>query len=211
MVNYGNGKIYKIVCNVTNQIYIGSTTKDRLCQRLTKHVGDFKRYKQDKCGYITSFRIIENNNYSIVLLENYPCKNKDELQSRERFWIEQNDCVNKIIPTRSRKEYLLANKEKIKNYKREYDKQYSELNKLKIQEYRKNYYKNNKEKIKEKANNYYKNNKSVNEISHNKTCQIQQTNKKLFSCECGSIMQINAKARHKKSKKHQTFEKSQNK
>lgn len=28
MVNYGNGKIYKIVSNQTENVYIGSTTKN---------------------------------------------------------------------------------------------------------------------------------------------------------------------------------------
>ena len=36
MVNYTNGKIYKIICLTTNDIYIGSTTKP-LSTRLANH------------------------------------------------------------------------------------------------------------------------------------------------------------------------------
>eukprot|EP01050_Picozoa_sp_SAG11_P027380 SAG11_NODE_6909_length_1227_cov_20.484043_1_plen_39_part_01 len=38
MVNYKNGKIYKIQCFVTNKIYIGSTSQLYLSQRLKDHV-----------------------------------------------------------------------------------------------------------------------------------------------------------------------------
>ena len=37
MVNYKNGKIYKIQCFVTNKIYIGSTSQFYLSQRLKDH------------------------------------------------------------------------------------------------------------------------------------------------------------------------------
>ena len=47
MVNYTNGKIYKIVCLTTNQIYIGSTTKP-LSTRLANHRADYKLYKNGK-------------------------------------------------------------------------------------------------------------------------------------------------------------------
>ncbi len=32
----------------------------------------------------------------IFLIEEYPCKNKHQLLARERYHIENNDCVNKI-------------------------------------------------------------------------------------------------------------------
>jgi predicted GIY-YIG superfamily endonuclease len=43
MVNYNNGKIYKIVCNKTGLIYIGSTTKNTIQTRLKEHEGRFKK------------------------------------------------------------------------------------------------------------------------------------------------------------------------
>ena len=36
MVNYKNGKIYKIECNETGEVYYGSTTR-KLCDRMTDH------------------------------------------------------------------------------------------------------------------------------------------------------------------------------
>jgi predicted GIY-YIG superfamily endonuclease len=46
--DYSRGKIYKIVCNITNKIYIGSTCEPTLARRLAWHVQDFKKWKNGK-------------------------------------------------------------------------------------------------------------------------------------------------------------------
>ena len=51
MVNYNNGKIYKIepiVDHDEGDIYIGSTTKHYLSQRMDKHRGNYKSWKNGK-------------------------------------------------------------------------------------------------------------------------------------------------------------------
>eukprot|EP01080_Neovahlkampfia_damariscottae_P011264 gene11264-gene4051 len=117
MVDYSLAKIYKIVCNTTRLIYVGATCKPKLCQRLSKHVSNFKCFKNGKDHYVTSFKVLENNNYSIILLESVPqCINKDQLNQYERKWIEKIDCVNKRIEGRTSKEYRNDKKDKIKQY-----------------------------------------------------------------------------------------------
>jgi hypothetical protein len=119
MVNYENSKIYKIVCNVTGLCYIGSTTL-KLSQRLSKHKNNYKRYKNGKCHNVTSFKVLENDDYDIILLEKVQnCTSKEELYARERYYIENNDCVNRCIVGRTQKEYYEDNKEKIQAYKSE--------------------------------------------------------------------------------------------
>jgi hypothetical protein len=105
---YKDGKIYKIVSDKTDMIYIGSTI-DTLNKRLNVHKSDKKR---------TNFKLIFeiDLNPKIVLLEEYPCKNRKELETRERYHIENNDCINKNIPTRTEKE-------RKKEYNKEYNKQ----------------------------------------------------------------------------------------
>ncbi len=62
---------------------------------------------------VTSFKILETGNYDIVLIENYSCDNKDQLlATRERYKIETLDCVNKVIPKRTGKEYEQDNRDK---------------------------------------------------------------------------------------------------
>ena len=111
MVNYQLGKIYKLVCNTTGLVYYGSTCEPSLARRLQGHK---ENYNQG--GKITSNQIIENNNYGIFLVENYPCDNKDELTMRERFYIENNVCINKYVPIRFEEEKIIYKKEYGANY-----------------------------------------------------------------------------------------------
>jgi hypothetical protein len=96
MVNYKLGKIYAIECNVTGQKYIGSTCEPTLAKRLTKHITNYKCYLNGTQNYVSSFKIFDNGDYYIVLLEKYPCDTKDELLARERYHTNNIDCVNRI-------------------------------------------------------------------------------------------------------------------
>lgn len=90
VVNYQNGKIYKIVSSQTDKIYFGSTTVG-LSNRMSKH-----RYNAKQNHNISSKEILQYNDARIVLVENYPCNNREELVSREQHYIEQhqNNCCN---------------------------------------------------------------------------------------------------------------------
>lgn len=117
MVDYSNAKIYKIVSNVSDKCYIGSTNEPTLARRLAKHKSDYGCYKQKnkKNRFMTSFLVLEDASYSIVLLENCPnITSRDELHARERFYIETIPCVNKNIPTQTSKEYYHKHKKHIK-------------------------------------------------------------------------------------------------
>jgi hypothetical protein len=98
MKDYSKGKIYKLVCNETGLVYYGHTTYEYLSQRLAKHIQHYKEWLEGKARFITAFEIIKNNNYEIILLESYPCNSIDELKARERYYIENNERVNKNIP-----------------------------------------------------------------------------------------------------------------
>lgn len=121
---YSNAKIYKIVCRKTGLVYLGSTTNPYLSRRLGQHHSDYKRHLEGKTNYRTSFKIIEGGDFFIELIEIVECNSRDELNKRERYWIENTECVNKQIPTRTRKEYYEANIEKIKAQMIEYNKSY---------------------------------------------------------------------------------------
>eukprot|EP01050_Picozoa_sp_SAG11_P031786 SAG11_NODE_10028_length_861_cov_30.934383_2_plen_208_part_00 len=156
MVNYNNGKIYKIVCNITGLVYVGSTTRKYLSQRLVLHKCNYQRYIQKKStSYYTSFKILENNDYDIILLESVICDNKDELHKRERYYIETFDCVNKCIPGRTKQERYQIDKDNVLKHQKEYYKN----NKERIQESKKIYQQNNKENIKKYMEKYVEDNK----------------------------------------------------
>ena len=133
MVNYNQSKIYKIVSNCGNLIYIGSSTKKYLSTRLAQHKSNYKLYKNGNKNYTTSYQLFdayEPENCEIILLENINCESKNELHARERYYIESLDCVNKFIPCRTYKEYYEDNREKILEHQKEYKQQ----NKEKIQQ-----------------------------------------------------------------------------
>ena len=212
MINYNNGKIYVLTCFETGLIYIGSTTKQYLSQRLTSHVDDFKRFQSGKDKrYMTSFEIIKNDNYQITLLESYPCNSKDELTAREAFYIRSMNCVNKIIPDRTPKEYRQDNKEKLsknakeyyrnnKDYFKVYQKEYHQDNKEKIVKKAKEYYQQNKPEIQQKKQIYYQNNKT--QLNEN-TAKYRNNNNYDIMCEyCGREINKLSYSRHCKTDEH---------
>jgi uncharacterized protein YaiL (DUF2058 family) len=111
---YNNGKIYKLVSNHTDKIYIGSTIQN-LSSRMTGHRSKYKRYLNGKGYNFTANELVCFPDCKIYLLENVNCNSKHELEMRERFHIESCDCVNKNIPCRTedeKKEYIDKIKEK---------------------------------------------------------------------------------------------------
>ena len=121
---YQNGKIYKVVCLDTGRIYIGSTYKT-LEKRLKNHETDYKSYLKGNINFKYSYDIIKDGNYTIELIEDYPCNNKTELERQEglhqRKAIADDNvvCVNKNIAGRTKQEYKADNREIILEKKKE--------------------------------------------------------------------------------------------
>ena len=127
MVNYNNGKIYKLepICDHDEcDIYIGSTTKEYLSQRMECHRRDYRNYKKGLSNNtMTSFKLFDKygiDNCHIVLIELVHATCKDELHQRESHYIKLMQCVNKVIPLRTKKEYKEDNKELIKVTSKKY-------------------------------------------------------------------------------------------
>ena len=127
-VSYENGKIYQIICP-DGQYYIGSTTSS-LDDRFRQHKMHGKQHPTRKL-----FQTIYTFGWDkvhIQLIEDYPCKSKDELTTREDFFIKQakqNDpmCLNVIRAhvteeevIESKKAYYEAHKDEIKEKHIEY-------------------------------------------------------------------------------------------
>ena len=202
MPDYQLGKIYKIECNVTGKVYIGSTCEPTLARRLAGHITNYKRYLKGTYHYVSSFDVLQNGNYDIVLIESYPCDTKDELHARERYWTNNIDCVNKIknqgmhheIGEKGyQKQYYNDNKDKII----EKSKEYREKNKEKSKEY----YEKNKDIIIEKSKEYYKQNKEKSKeyYEKNKDIILAKKNEK-HMCICGNCYTYASKIQHLKSK-----------
>ena len=174
---YENGKIYKIVCNITGEIYYGSTI-ETLKERLRKH-----KKIDNPC---VSKNILDRGDYKIELIENYPCNNKYELEEQEATYIRNNTCINITIPHRTKKEYK---KQYYKNNQEKF-KEYYENNKERLNEIKKNDRINNPDKYKQQE----KNRKNIKER--------YEKRKEKIKCECGCIIARGGIAEHKRSNKH---------
>jgi len=182
MPNYQQSKLYKIESDLTHEKYFGGTTQT-LSRRLAKHRDDIK-----KGSGISSKEILQYPDARIVLLENFPCNNKDELRAREQFWIDQNKdiAVNKLRAFRTEEE----KKDQIKEYEQ------SEKRK----EYQKKYHKNYEQS--EKRKEYHKN---YEQSEKYKEYNLERS-KKIIKCECGKIYKgLTNKSRHEKTKFHQEY------
>ena len=209
MVKYEDGKIYKLVCNITGSIYIGSTC-DTLSRRLVGHRTAYKTFLNGKGCNITSFKILENNDYDIVLIEFFKCDTKEELHKRERYFIELLDCVNKFIPGRSNKEYHIDNKDKISEKQKIYYKDNMTVIKEYMKEYSKTYHIDNKDKINERQIIYNKINRDkiknyTIEHKENKKLYDKTRYKIKITCSCGAEIAKAIQNMHFKSSAHQKF------
>ena len=103
------GIIYKLCCKDTNvtDIYVGSTEDYRL--RKLKHKSNTNNTNSEKYNLSVYKCIRKNggwNNWQMIQLEEIKFKDRFELHTRERHFIENtNATLNVCIPTRTTKEY----------------------------------------------------------------------------------------------------------
>ena len=184
--------IYKIYCKDKDieDVYIGSTKNITL--RITDHKHccnneNNEKYNQYKYIFIRENGGFNNWTYDIIC----ECTSEDRFEL-ERWYIENTKStnLNKNIPTRTDTD--------LREYNKEYAKQYTQLNKNKMKENQKKYRELNKDTIKEK-------NKKWRDLNKEKIKENREYNKEKYECECGSKLRKADKARHNKSKKHVLF------
>ena len=138
-INYQTSVMYKIVCDVltVKYCYVGHTTD--FTKRKYTHKTSCTNVK-DKLYNLKLYTTIRANggwdNWTMVLIEKYPCENKQQALQRERFWYEElNADLNMVRPYMTEEEI----KQRIKDYQKN--------NQEKLKEHAKTRYGNNKEEI----------------------------------------------------------------
>ena len=135
-INYNNTVMYKIVCNDLNikDLYVGHTCD--FIRRKSKHKYSCTRENNPDYNYKLYIIIRKNggwDNWSMVEIEKFSCKDANEARKRERYWYELlNANLNGQHPARTRSETLQS---------------YNDKNKEKVRESKSRYYINNKQKI----------------------------------------------------------------
>lgn len=150
-IDYANTIIYKIVCknlSITS-MYVGHTTS------FTHR----KREHKSRCNNDYPFPIYktinDNNgweNWEMIEIEKYPCKDANEARARERHWYET---LTATLNARSPTLNVEMKRERGKNYL----KQYYEDHKEELAEKHRLYRIENIEKVKEHKRLYYEENK----------------------------------------------------
>ena len=156
-MDYKNGKIYQILNNINDEVYVGSTI-----QSLSKIMYDHRMHsKYQHCNFYKLMKEIGPDSFYIELIESYPCNNKEELNAREGYFIRERGTLNKAIIGRTPKQWVEDNKEHVKQYKH-------------------NYYKQNMEHINKKTRNTMITTKSISNKSRSNTMKpIKNIVKKL--------------------------------
>ena len=127
-MNYNQARIYKITCNLPtiNEIYIGSTADYEA--RSASHRSDCHNVKSPNYGYKVYNYIRSNGgfgNFTIDVIEHYPCADKKAMRIREQYWI---DTLEPQL--NDKKAYQSA--EDLKQYKQHYGKEYRTENRAEL-------------------------------------------------------------------------------
>jgi hypothetical protein len=207
MAKYLNGKIYMITTQHNCKIYIGSTIQT-LEERLKDHKTRYNLWKTDNTRqtFLSSFELLDFDDYKIELIENFPCDTEQELYKREGFYMKLHRpfIVNIHILTRTQQEW----RDEHKPLKQGINKKYYEENKEYIKEQHKQYIADNQEKVKETKKKHYEENKeailSKDKIYYNKNIdKIKERNHTLKKCDtCNIEVKRHSYYAHLKTKNH---------
>ena len=133
-MDYSSGKIYAIIDNTNDSVYIGSTK-----QNLSGRLGCHRRIRRDEWRECASRVIIDNGDYRIQVLEHYPCETRDQLCWREQYWLDLIPNINKNRAINTREDTRRKDNEYNKNHAGKY-KAWKENNRDHVKEYAKDRY-----------------------------------------------------------------------
>jgi hypothetical protein len=160
-IDYSKTQMYKLCCKdlEVKPIYVGHTTNWVRRQQSHKHGSIYTDLKVYNC-------IRDNGgweNWEMVFIQDYPCKNKREAEKRERELIEELkaelNCNRPFVSVDENKdvikEWYIKNKtEKLRKNKENYIKTREH-----VRERHKKNYQDNKQKVLERTKKYYKENR----------------------------------------------------
>lgn len=200
MPDYSKSKIYKIVNSIDDEEYYGSTTNP-LYKRWGQHKQAAKKELKSSKLY-SKIRELGIEKFKIILVENYPCENIDELKSREHEWIKTKGKLNIQQPCRTRKEYFEDNKKKILLWNAEW----SNKNKEELLLKKKQYYERKKDDILKRMADYYNINKEhIADKGYTYRAKNKDKLQRKYVCDCGGYFTYNHKSEHEKTKKHMNY------
>ena len=110
---YASSKIYKIVSKTSDKIYLGSTLST-ITLKKSQIKKEYKEFEAGKRKEPIYSEIVKDPNFKVILVEEYPCKNKDQLNNRLDEWIDENECLNKTEDRIVQKPLNVPSKKKVR-------------------------------------------------------------------------------------------------
>lgn len=122
-------------------------------------------WKAQKYHHLSSFDVLQFEDATIDLIEEFPCSTKADLLSREGFWITELDAINERVAGRGYQQYYKDNKQRIlereqkyrdkhKNEKHARDALYRKSHKEQVANQQRRYKELNKERLVVRDMNY---------------------------------------------------------
>ena len=181
-MDYSKAKIYKVVNDVNDDIYIGAT-----CQSLSKRMAEHRismRSKRDKhIKLYQKMNEIGVEHFKILLIAETPCDNVEQLRAIEGEYIKELGTLNSQVAGRTSSDYC-----------KEFKERYYPTKKI--------YRENNRDILNEKNREYYNTKKEEINIKHKK--RYDEITSSKMTCEvCRTIHNKKNKPLHLRSKKHQ--------
>ena len=90
------GKVYKIICSLTNDIYIGSTF-NTLRDRWMTHKNRYRQYQKNPSRNMSIHNYFDKygiDNFKIILIKEYEVVDRNHLESKEQLWINSLKPIN---------------------------------------------------------------------------------------------------------------------
>jgi hypothetical protein len=184
------GRVYKLISSETPHVYVGSTRKS-LVRRLRGHKNDYTCYVRRVYPYVSSYEVVKHADVKIELLFEGEFTSLKDLGRLEGEYIQATEnCINKCIAGRTKKEWEQAKKE----HRKEVAKRYYEANKEKILQQHKERFERDKE--------------AINAAQRRSNVKYYQKNKDKFlekvTCEtCSGVYVKKTRVRHERSQRHQ--------
>jgi hypothetical protein len=188
IINYSSTIIYKIVCKDLNikDLYVGHTTN--FIKRKQYHKSDCNNPNSTHYNYKVYSTVRDNggwDNWDMIEIEKYSCKDANEARARERYWYEELKAnLNSIRPISSKEEqkelYKITNKEYVKK------------NEEFIKQYQTDWYEENQDIVKKNQKEYY-------------DIKGKFLKGEKITCECGKTLRKDGLKTHYTSVKHKEY------
>lgn len=186
---YVDGKIYKIVNDIDDQVYVGSSI-DLLNNRMALHKCVHKKDEYKNRKLYKHMNDLGVDHFTIKLVEEWECNSKDELRQREEHW-------RKKLNTTLNSDRCYTTEEDLKEYQKNYHETHKERRKERdvervdiIKEQNKAWRETNKEKLQEREKN------------RDRSEYMKKFRSEEITCECGTVIKRCKKSIHIKTKKH---------